>query len=987
MAAANPRQDLHYSSTQQHSGIAARMSQLMNPDLSGYLSPYATSSLKTSSVQQIWPSQEGNDVELPASPLSVSGSSRSRSPDLLSYPSRLLTAQAITTMSVSGVNVQRGLLTSTTIPTNDHPSSEYPGVSEQFDHTATIQTEDDGDIEDDRKHVDTCSDGVYLYSAASDSFIGVSLSSPSPPHVLDASNPGEVIVISDDDDSEDQTVIPELSLHTPKRFSNVNVLPFQTAHDAHVGRNQNHPAHGSTTVQQPQQGFRALSTPVPASKGHDVLPRSSSRQSSVLRCSNLKEVRAKANVADLDIMVMTRESSTTIESARSSADLEDRTGPQADSAAVTITGIFQSWVVDANVADVQRLEWEGLAESQRDDKKAGNVWKIDMLLRNVKRQIQAKLRGMFRVLNLHKTLLTKIVDGHVFILQKMPPATYKAKLTTCGRPGCPARKQPRSVPRIQPGAYRLSLEPISHLNRPDIPLAAMYTIREIERPADNRDPLCGKRKDGVVWYCLTCVEDLWDGAGMLQAVPDKADLQPKRPCPPRRKVPDLSLAAAGKPCGLPVDRRSGSETAAFAPASATRAFLAPRANAASLHDSSRAALSLVAAGEPSPWPFRSISGSGSAAFLPASALIGFPRNSANAAFSPKAPGTSLRITPGPLTFWANGGQERRSVASTFDDGHQNGTLGSPSPQARTGPPQRRFLVPQSHVQRSPRIIVAQGDQPLNNVPLAEPRTLTGSTVLGAAARILPSNQHQSDGTNDASSSTTNPPRSSTGFHPTVPSLKPHYNWPPSIPTLASISQFIYPETRHDPTNTGYYALSSPQLYALRKWKAVHTYAAIFDNDANRAFMEGHGSHYGYANEGVGEVYRSGEERMSRGIMEVGGLVVEVKGEEVKGRELSEVLRLVDARVEREWMAQGWVDKGPPPTAGMRNRRESTGASADAGAGEGRKRVKLTLKMRAGEKEDGSADEADMEDELVEDGGKRAKITLWMGSAKRVAGTR
>lgn len=399
----SPRQDLHDSSTEQHGELSAHTSHVMDAGSFGYPSPYATSSLKAhpaqDPAQQIGPRQESNDIEMAVSPLSISDSTRSRSPDLLSYPSRLWNTRSIVEMSGSVENVHRCLLTSTTIPADDHPSSDYPGINEQFDHAAEMYTEYNGDYEDDREHVDTCSDGVYLHSAAPESFIGIALPSSLPPQVLDASNPGEVVVISDDDDSEDDTTMPKLSLQTSKRFPSVDPSSFQATYGAHVRRMQTGPARIPTTPRQ-QQGFKALSTPVPAPEGQEVSPRTSARQRSVLRYSNLKEAGAKAEIADFDIVVMTRESSTTIETARSSADSEVRTEPQANSAAASITNIFRNWVGHANAADTQRVKWVEWAETQCDDKRTGRVWTKDILVRNIKRQIQTKLQGRCSMANL-----------------------------------------------------------------------------------------------------------------------------------------------------------------------------------------------------------------------------------------------------------------------------------------------------------------------------------------------------------------------------------------------------------------------------------------------------------------------------------------------------------------------------------------------------------------------------------------------------------
>lgn len=523
---------------------------------------------------------------------------------------------------------------------------------------------------------------------------------------------------------------------------------------------------------------------------------------------------------------------------------------------------------------------------------------------------------------------------------------------------------------MQPEAYRLSLEPISHLDRPDIPLAATYTLREIERPTGKiKNSIIGRGEEGVVWYCLSCVEDLWDGLGMILAMPAVVDSQSKRRLPRRRKLPDLSLVAAGEPFVLPRIRQSGSETAATPPASAIRASPAPRESGGCLPGPTIADLSSVAAGKPSASPFKRPIVPRSSAIPNTSVSEVVPRSPANAVSSPNVQSAFLRITPGSSGVPGSSGQERRSDASNFGDRFNHGMFGRPSPHPRIEPPRRPILVPQSRTQGPVSNSPAQANQQSKNVSFVEPRRHTRSTTKAAAAQALPSNQHQSGGPNGPSYSNATPFQVPTNTPPAIPSLNPHDCWPPSIPTLASISQFIYPETRHDPTNTGYYALSSPQLYAFRKWKAVHSHAATFDNENNRKVMEEEGLHYQHAEQGgVGEIYQNLEERRARGVMEIGGLVVEVSGEEVKNRRLSKVLAVVDTKVATELAVQGWTDQVPPRTAQKRNRRPSTGAAlgagAEAGAGEGRKRIKLTLKM--GKRQEESGDDADSEGDGAEE---------------------
>lgn len=98
-----------------------------------------------------------------------------------------------------------------------------------------------------------------------------------------------------------------------------------------------------------------------------------------------------------------------------------------------------------------------------------------------------------------------------------------------------------------------------------------------------------------------------------------------------------------------------------------------------------------------------------------------------------------------------------------------------------------------------------------------------------------------------------------------------------------------------------------------------------------------------------------------GIMEVGGLVVEVTRKEVEGRELSEVLGIVDGRVEAELVRLGWQDEGIETEKG---------------------KVRLRLKVRGrhedGEDESGSSgkDERELDKEGEEENGKvRLKLRV------------
>ena len=127
-------------------------------------------------------------------------------------------------------------------------------------------------------------------------------------------------------------------------------------------------------------------------------------------------------------------------------------------------------------------------------------------------------------------------EGYKLILQKLPTSIWyekagreiqREKKTTCAYPLCPSPNQVSA-----PGSYRLSLEQTFKAERKTIPR---------EHPAGDLDvadipkDLRGRGVDGVIWFCLSCFESLWDEAGWPGG-PEP----PTRPPPPRRSNPVYS---------------------------------------------------------------------------------------------------------------------------------------------------------------------------------------------------------------------------------------------------------------------------------------------------------------------------------------------------------------------------------------------------------------------------------------------------------------
>ncbi|KAI9701200.1 MAG: hypothetical protein M1836_001869 [Candelina mexicana] len=146
--------------------------------------------------------------------------------------------------------------------------------------------------------------------------------------------------------------------------------------------------------------------------------------------------------------------------------------------------------------ELRELQWKQHATEQKSSGPPSNkkAWEKDSLLRNIKKHIQVKLQ-----------------NDYVLILQKLPPAALKIKVTTCAHPFCSSPKGCSPA-----GSYRLSLEPVENLGDAKVPTVSLAEVQKQERPA--RRPTKeqnGQGANGATWYCLTCLEGLWNGVGQM----------------------------------------------------------------------------------------------------------------------------------------------------------------------------------------------------------------------------------------------------------------------------------------------------------------------------------------------------------------------------------------------------------------------------------------------------------------------------------------
>ncbi|KAI9877318.1 MAG: hypothetical protein M1830_004248 [Pleopsidium flavum] len=353
-----------------------------------------------------------------------------------------------------------------------------------------------------QKHIDVYSDGVYLNTASGDSFLGVSYSPPPPP----------TTTLEDIRTVQFKKALQQpqttLTPRSPSRHAKSSCLrslstPLSPDQPRDLGFESSTQAHADYP-----RGLQALSKTVPEVAYDVSLPAKQriseqgprgSRRTSVTSYSSLKKGRATKLAHDFEVVIVERESSGESSEYGDGNDLEFSSGcPKEHTAAVKAVNIFRKWKVESIAQEQQRLDREtyGKHEQASGSIRFKTAWTKDLLSRNCQRQIQAKLR-----------------DGHVLVLQKLPPSVFKAKITTCAQPCCPATED-----RITPASYRLSLEPRENLKRAMVPTDPVYPTVTVGGSDGKVEAGLGSLgKHGATWYCLTCIEDLWNGVGMLQA--------------------------------------------------------------------------------------------------------------------------------------------------------------------------------------------------------------------------------------------------------------------------------------------------------------------------------------------------------------------------------------------------------------------------------------------------------------------------------------
>ncbi|KAI9817545.1 MAG: hypothetical protein M1827_001157 [Pycnora praestabilis] len=166
--------------------------------------------------------------------------------------------------------------------------------------------------------------------------------------------------------------------------------------------------------------------------------------------------------------------------------------PEQGNVPTKVVKIFHEGHIELWETELDTLEWEKYVQTTTG--KTRKAWEKDLQLRGLKKEIQEKLR-----------------NGHVFILQNLPPANFGIKLTTCWHPFCSSPR--RSTPAY---GYRLSLKPKANLNNLFVPTQAQDVERtKGQGKGSTEGAPTGQGPQETTWYCLTCVKDLWNGVGQL----------------------------------------------------------------------------------------------------------------------------------------------------------------------------------------------------------------------------------------------------------------------------------------------------------------------------------------------------------------------------------------------------------------------------------------------------------------------------------------
>jgi hypothetical protein len=438
-----------------------------------------------------------------------------------------------------------------------------------------------------------------------------------------------------------------------------------------------------------------------------------------------------------------------------------------------ITKIAEKWARGGIVKELDELKWSVFAEEQiaLADLGMAKLWEKDLAIRQTKSKIQQKLQSECPP-QPSKASLTSILDGHVFFVQKQP---LFGTPSSCAYAFCPAHDGCTPL-----GSYRLSLEPRKNQSLSTVPVDAIGDLA-----------IRGHGAYDAQWYCLTCLEDIWNGIGLIT-------------------TSNLAEIAVDVDYGTEAHRLAQVEEDGDESSSSSKSEF--------VDVTSRA---------------YNIEVKGATDRTKSSTRRGKP-----AAVSEGITTSKART--------ANTGKSKTGKAPT----------GISPPATISAPP--------------------------------------SSSTAGIAPR------------------------------PDTSTYRSEFPQPPSLPTpkrpYSSLSQTIYSfmlaETREH--RNGYFTLPAPQHAALLKWKSTilrRTESKIkrnveFRKKTGAFFYDAEDEDYDTSHDQIYWLEDGGCRGQLVGLVDPGGLVIELTTAECRGKELSEVFQIVDARVQAEWAEMQYAPTPP-----------------------------------------------------------------------------
>ncbi|KAH0541522.1 hypothetical protein FGG08_003997 [Glutinoglossum americanum] len=180
-----------------------------------------------------------------------------------------------------------------------------------------------------------------------------------------------------------------------------------------------------------------------------------------------------------------------------------------------IKDIFQIWTRECFQKELKSLKWEVFSKEQMEltDRDYVTAWEKDLFARQAQEEIRHKL-----------------MNDYTFFVQKQ---VSFGTPSYCSYIFCASPEK-----RTPPAGYRLSLEPRDNIRLRKVPGAPVIQNKR------------GHGIKGAQWFCLTCVEAIWNGVDLLTAetlatMPMNDKIQkaiPQLPKQPAPLAPFMSLS-------------------------------------------------------------------------------------------------------------------------------------------------------------------------------------------------------------------------------------------------------------------------------------------------------------------------------------------------------------------------------------------------------------------------------------------------------------